>query len=175
MAARKRTIEEIMNSDTDTDESDFEGFSLESDISLASDISDEETSDVESDDEKRIFDEWTRFSDITVDDFTARSGPNLPDGFDVDTAKPLDYFWLLFNAEVFADMARHTNSYARWRMEQRNNADPYWTDTSTNEIQAMVGMEILMGINQLPDSRMYWSKNKFMGNQGISEVMTCNR
>lgn len=61
MAARKRTIEEIIDSETDSDASDFDGFSSESDISVASDLSDWETSDVESyTDDGRIFNEWTR-------------------------------------------------------------------------------------------------------------------
>ena len=66
MAARKRTIVEILHSDGD--ESDFDGFSSESDISISSDPSDSETSDNELEDRDDLpGDEWTsRFSDITV-------------------------------------------------------------------------------------------------------------
>ncbi|VDI71500.1 Hypothetical predicted protein [Mytilus galloprovincialis] len=36
-------------------------------------------------------------------------------------------------------------------------------------------MQILMGINQLPDYSFYWSNNKYLGNQGFKEVMSVKR
>ena len=110
-----------------------------------------------------------------MEDFTGHAGANLPEDFDVTTATPLDYFWLLFNASMFTEMARNTNSYARWRIDRRGRTDPYWTETTDAEIRAFVGLEIMMGINPLPDSSLYWSKNPFIGNAGIQSVMTANR
>ena len=41
--------------------------------------------------------EWTQnFGGISINAFEQTSGPLLPDGFDVATASPLDYFELLF-------------------------------------------------------------------------------
>jgi hypothetical protein len=77
--------------------------------------------------------------------------------------------------ELFVEIARNTNRYAKWRMDQTGTVDPYWTETTPNEIRAFIGMEIIMGINQLPDTMMYWSKNPLIGNAGIQDIMTANR
>lgn len=107
--------------------------------------------------------------------FTAASGPKLPDTFDVQTATALDYFWLMFHPDLFNDMTRHTNNYARWKMVQTDKVDDYWTETTPAELRAYVGMNILMGVNSLPTANMYWSKDTYIGNVGISGIMTCNR
>ena len=59
---------------------------------------------------------WTtNFSDIVVDTFEQVSGPNLPPGFDTATARPLDYFELLFKPEMFEEIVIHTNNYALFK------------------------------------------------------------
>ena len=51
------------------------------------------------DDESKNNDEiWTeRFRDVEVHDFTEHTGPVFPDGFNVETASPKDYFNLVPN------------------------------------------------------------------------------
>ena len=63
----RRTFEEIINSDTDPDDSDFEGFSSESDISVA-DANEYSSSESDSDDDEPVADDrWTTdFTDIRV-------------------------------------------------------------------------------------------------------------
>ena len=57
------------------------------------------------------------FMYFQINDFTEQSGPNLPNDFDVATASPLQYFWLLFHPTIFEDMTRPNDNYARWQME----------------------------------------------------------
>lgn len=38
-----------------------------------------------------------------------------------------------------------------------------------------IGLLILMGINKLPDYKLYWSTNKFMANAGFQHVMPVKR
>lgn len=112
---------------------------------------------------------------MQIEDFTQATGATLPDEFDVESASPIDYFWLLFKPEMFESMTRNTNNYARWKMEQSGVLDKYWTETSASELRSYVGINILMGISSLPEADMYWSKNVYIGNQGIQNIMTCNR
>lgn len=110
-----------------------------------------------------------------IRNFNGHSGPNLPDDFDVVTATPLDYFFLLFSAELSGDIARHTNAYAKWAMDREGSVDPYWTDCTPQEVRAFIGINIIMGIDKLPDTRLYWSTDDLVGNAGISKTMTSSR
>ena len=111
-----------------------------------------------------------------VQSFTEEWGPVLPDDFDVDNGTPIDYFWLLWKPDTFATIARHTNNFARWSIEQKGEEDPRWTDEVDEfEMRAFIGINILMGVNSLPDAELYWNQNPLIGNKGIQNTMTCNR
>ena len=90
-------------------------------------------------------------------------GPLLPDGFDVATASPLDYFELLFKPRIFNKIKTYTNNYALFHPDQKqitkndpNYEDPKWTETTVEELKAPFGVTILMGISNLPQVRLYW-------------------
>ncbi|XP_053393043.1 piggyBac transposable element-derived protein 4-like [Mercenaria mercenaria] len=109
-----------------------------------------------------------------IEDFVEQHGPNLPDGFDTESATPLDYFWLMFPVRLIAMIVRYTNSYAAWK-QAREGHDKYWEDVTEPEIRAFLAVNMVMGIQQLPQMEMYWSSDPFVGNTGIQQTMTCNR
>ena len=39
------------------------------------------------------------------------------------------------------------------------------------EISAFFGLNIFMGINQLPNKRLYWDSNPFLGNAGFKKTI----
>ena len=127
--------------------------------------------------------EWSQnFRDIQIDDFTNDFGPVLPDTFDVATATPIDYFNLLFKPEIFNQIRDHTNNYAIYRRDEHRTAtqnpdynDSTWYETTVEELRALFGVTILMGINSLPQFRMYWDVNEFIRNTGIKKTFTSNR
>lgn len=88
---------------------------------------------------------WTtNFGDVVVDAFEQVTGPNLPPGFDTTTAKPLDYFELLFKPEMFEEIVTHTNNYALFKRDEvrakRNNPDyidQKWSETFVAEIRIL--------------------------------------
>ena len=94
---------------SDDDDSDFEGFSeVGSDVDNALDSSeDEQGDDSESENDDEIWTDW--FRDVEVHDFTERTGPVFPDGFNVETASPKDCFDLMFNPDMIGNMVRNTN------------------------------------------------------------------
>ena len=127
--------------------------------------------------------EWTQnFGEINVDNFTEESGPKLPDDSDTTMAQPLDYFELLFEQDMFEQIATNTNHYAQYCRDQKrietndpNYEDPYWHETTVAEIRALFGVAILMGITSLPQAELYFEKNQFIGNTGIKKTFTVLR
>uniref|UniRef100_A0A671QAP2 Si:ch211-130m23.5 n=1 Tax=Sinocyclocheilus anshuiensis TaxID=1608454 RepID=A0A671QAP2_9TELE len=109
---------------------------------------------------------------ISIEPFAADSGPQHSLGDDADT---LDYFRLLFPDSLFEHMVEQTNSYALYRQRRSSRSDAHWHPTDIREMRAYVGLNILMGINQLPDYGMYWASDIFIGNAGFKKTMTARR
>ncbi|XP_041369900.1 piggyBac transposable element-derived protein 4-like [Gigantopelta aegis] len=169
------------NRDHSDGDSSFEGF-MESDILgdvSDTDVGDISVSDIESSDDEVSDDDmnWTdRFdNNFDVNDFLEETGPQLPPEFDVHTASPLDYFYLLFPVTLLIDIVGHTNNYAMWKMEQSGENDPKWTGTTLEEMAAYIGLNIFMGIDSKPHYNMYLSMDDFNGNACFKKTMTCNQ
>lgn len=81
----------------------------------------------------------------------------------------------MFPADLIQRLVDYTNSYAVWKMTAQGSVDDKWEETSEPEMRAFLGINILMGINQLPEVDMYWSSDPYIGNQGLQQAMTCNR
>jgi hypothetical protein len=120
--------------------------------------------------------EWSdHFRNIQIADFTQETGPVFPEGFDTEKTSAKDYFDLMFAPEIIGDFVQHTNNYAKWKIEQKGSEDPVWYDVTENELRAYFGIHIFMGINELLRYKDYWSKDRFIGNEGIKSVMTSKR
>lgn len=92
--------------------------------------------------------------DIDVPEFVESSGPTYQLPFD---ANPLQFFMVIFHLALVQIIVDNTNLYAAQSVDQG------WVDTTIDEMKAFLGLQILMGIIQLPRYTMYWSSNKFMG------------
>ncbi|XP_069105020.1 piggyBac transposable element-derived protein 4-like [Argopecten irradians] len=71
-------------------------------------------------------------------------------------------------------MAIETNRYAEQR-QQVTGPDPRWRPTTADEMRAYVGMNVMMGVKQLPRIWCYWSTDKRYGDPFISGVMPKTR
>ncbi|XP_066567992.1 piggyBac transposable element-derived protein 4 [Amia ocellicauda] len=109
---------------------------------------------------------------IAIEEFSASSGPQHSLGDEADTR---DYFRLLFPDSLFEHMVEQTNNYALYRQRRSGKVDPHWRPTDLREMQAYIGLNVLMGINQLPDYGMYWATDIFIGNAGFKKTMTARR
>ncbi|XP_029019426.1 piggyBac transposable element-derived protein 4-like [Betta splendens] len=109
---------------------------------------------------------------IAIEPFSAASGPQHSLGDDADTR---DYFRILFPDSLFEHMVEQTNNYALYRQRRSGKSDPHWHPTDVREMRAYVGLNVLMGINQLPDAGMYWASDIFIGNAGFKKTMTARR
>lgn len=81
----------------------------------------------------------------------------------------------MFSEEQISAFVRHTNNYARLKIAQRGEADPVWYEVTEAEMRAYLGINIVMGINEMQTYKDYWSKNLLLGNEGIKSVMTVKR
>ena len=102
--------------------------------------------------------------------------------FDVSAAKPLNYFELLFKPEMFRETVTHTNNYAVFKRDetraQKNEpyyVDNMWVNTSFDEMRPFFGMNVIMGINNLPGYKLYWHIDSFLGNAGIKQIIPVKR
>ena len=126
---------------------------------------------------------WTTdFSDITIEPYTQDSCPCLPKKFDVSVETALDYFNLLFKPEISSDIQDHTSNYAIFKQGEiwrnRNNpdyVDSVWQETIVEELKALICINILMDLNPLPQYKLYWHQNNFIGNSGVKKTKTCRR
>ncbi|XP_052245823.1 piggyBac transposable element-derived protein 4-like [Dreissena polymorpha] len=134
-----------------------------------------ESTDNEDNSEKNEVDrEWSStFSPLQINEFTQKPGPNLPATFDVNLAQPLDYFYLLFHPTMFSDMARHTNSYAAWQMQIKEQGDKRWEETSESDIKTFIGLLMMIGAS--PEPRVFWSEEPMFGSPGIKRTMSLSR
>ena len=61
----------------------------------------------------------------------------------------------------------------------RNNpdyVDSLWQETTVEVLKALSGISIVMGLNPLPQCKLYWYQNDFTGNSGVKKkTMTCRR
>lgn len=127
---------------------------------------------------------WTsdkrKFKVPEVRHFTQEEGPQLPELFDFYNASPLDYLELFIDDTVYKEIADNTNSYAKFRQHIKKIRNPgyrdkHWYPTDTNEIKAFISLNILFGVSPCRRIRHYWSKNKFLRNEGVAQVMSQRR
>ena len=146
----------------DDEEDDDDG----SDINV-SEIESESESEPENDDAEGLV-EWkdNLITPVNVEAFTASSGPCH--GLASD-ASPKDFFDLFFGDDIFDHIVRATTAYAR----TKHGDQQFSTDRA--EICAFFGLNIFMGINQLPSRRLYWNSNPFLGNSGFKKTIPLKR
>ena len=86
-------------------------------------------------------------------------------------ATALDYLNLLFKPEIFSDIKDNTNNYEIFKQDeiQRKRIYPdyvqnVWHETTVEELKALFGMNVLMGLNPLLKYKLYWHQDDFTGN-----------
>ena len=83
---------------------------------------------------------------------------------------PLGLFSLFFDDTLVDLIVEETNRYA----EQTLQGTEEWS-TDAAEIRAYMGFMILMGINQLPEIRDYWSTNEYLHYAPIADRISRDR
>ena len=105
----------------------------------------------------------------------AQRGLYNKSSFWLETAMPLEFFKLFFNADVTALLVTDTNRYAEQYI-RRNIIAPHlsvkdWHPTDNNEMLAFLGLCVMMGIVYKPRLKMYWSSDVIYKTNIFSETM----
>ena len=113
-----------------------------------------------------IIDWSSTYSPLTVHPFTHSSGPKcyIPE-------RPVDIFNLFFSDNLVSSIVTETNRYAA---QEIGSGGKQWR-TTTEEIRAYFGFMILMGVNQLPEIRDYWSTNPALHYAPIADRISRDR
>ena len=107
-------------------------------------------------------------SPVTVQPCTTPVGPCFP-----VTREPLEMFLQFFDESLLSDIVRETNRYASQCLTA-SNSQATWS-TNVEEIKAYMGFMIVMGLNQLPEIRDYWSTHDMLHNTFIASRITRDR
>ena len=86
---------------------------------------------------------------------------------------PVPIFRTFFTEEVLNLITDQTKIYGKGKKQsssQRKTSK--WKDVSKKEIESFLGLVILMGINDLPKIKLYWSKDIVFYNTFISSTMS---
>ena len=83
---------------------------------------------------------------------------------------PLSLFSLFFDDDLISLIVRETNRFAEQALQGK---DEVWS-TNAEEIRAYLGFLILMGINELPLIRDYWSTSEYLRYAPIADRISRN-
>ena len=115
----------------------------------------------------------------TVHPIREPSGPTDPLPHD---ARPIEFFEKMFDVDFFEKLATSTNLNAaakRPPLQPTDNvnatSDPHWQPTTASEMKAFVGLNIAMGIKDMPEYRDYWSEEPILHDEFISGLMSRRR
>ena len=85
----------------------------------------------------------------------------------------LGIFKLFFTTTLVATIVEQTNVYARQVLGDA--AEGKWTDVTDADIWAFLGFALLMGINRLPQTHLYWNKDPVFHYLPIAEWIPRDR
>ena len=156
-----------------SDEESFDGFG-EGELDSESDIDfdglqpeeDEPSYNTEDEDEEA---QWTaQLTRVRVPRFNAETGIT----FDVDNPNELDVFLNFIDNHLWDLMVEESNRNAKEKLGDRFSS---FRRITREELKAFIGINIIMGINRLPNYALFWSTDDFFGNHGIKRTMPKNR
>lgn len=159
----------------DNDENEDEGSDIDVSSVGSSDLSDNDDADI---DAETTAPSWTKdnFQPFDVPYFTHACGPRFPGNFDAMTATPSQFLQLFLTEDIMKVILINTNKYADWTQQQKGIVDNLWPEKlALPELWAFIAINIVMGINPVPQYHQYWSQSPFWGNAGIKHLMSRKR
>lgn len=116
---------------------------------------------------------WSSNENINVEisSFDCLEGPtNIVESLSEIT--PYSVFKLLLTDKVISYITFHTNLYANQKYMRNGKS---YSETNVIEINAFIGLNLLMGIKKQCSYRDYWSSAPDLHDEYISSIMPLNR
>lgn len=158
----------IITSEIPSDSEDSSASENDDDV----DSSDSEKSE-ESEDDNCDVDGWSsesiRFPCPTFDQATSGPKHNLN-----NDSSEYDFFKLLVTDDIINHLVYNTNLYST-QCENESSIAKNWEFVDADEMRAMIGLWIVMGIHQLPSIRDYWSTNPWLRVAKVADTMPRTR
>lgn len=183
-------IESLIGAPHNTDDSDnnddFSDSSDESDIDLDVDVDSTDLVDPDEDDDREVRPVspdnrpgpsgdganrgWSEdLHDVYVHEFTQYSGPVVDL---TEESEPIDVFELFFQPAFYEQIANETNRYAEQRQAHAGRVDKNWKPVTSDDIRKFIYVNLMFGIHDMPEFRMYWSNDKMLRVEAVAGVMT---
>ena len=111
-------------------------------------------------------------SAVDVMPFINEVGPSVP------LSSPTETFVTLFIPELLQVIVSETNRYAKQCLSvahQHNEGPPPVWETNIHEMKAVFGFMLVMGLNELPDLRDYWSNSEYTHYFPVASRITRHR
>ena len=149
----------------------------------ASDDTNESDFDFDYDELVDNFDEF-ELSDEDIEVYVEKLNPMnesyITDGgftsISLKEPEPVSVFRTLFTEEILNLITDQTNIYGEGKKQSSNQRKiSKWKDVSKKKIESFLGLVILMGINDLSNIKLYWSKDMVFHNTFISLIMSRDR
>ena len=151
--------------------------------SYASDDTNESDFDFDYDELVDNFDEF-ELSDEDIEVYVEELNPMnesyVTDGsftsISLKEPEPVSVFRTFFTEEILNLITDQTNIYGKGKKQSSNQRKiSKWKDVSRKEIKLFLRLVILMGINDLPTIKLYWSKDMMFHNTFTSWIMSRDR
>jgi hypothetical protein len=118
--------------------------------------------------------------DVYAEEVNSMNENNIADGgftsIFLKEQTPVSVFRTFFTEEILNLIIHQTNIYGKGKKRNNNQKKTSnWKDVSKKEIESFLGLIILMGINNLPHMKLYWSKDMVFHNTFISSIMSRDR
>ena len=148
--------------------------------SYASDDTSESDFDFDYDELVDNFDEF-ELSDEDIEVYVEELNPMnesyITDGgftlISLKEPEPVSVFRTFFTEEILKLITDQTNIYGKGKKQSSNQRKTSkWKDVNKEEIESFLGLVILMGINDMPNRELYWSKDMVFHNTFISSIMS---
>lgn len=110
---------------------------------------------------------WSKKSNqvLTFNNYNFSESPGI--NVDVDSLKPVDFFRVYFDKNICEVIVVESNLYASQQKTQ--------LDLCQEELDAFLGVLIIMGFHCLPTLRSYWSTNMNFHVERVAKVFTLKR
>ena len=91
---------------------------------------------------------------------------------------PLDYFKLFVTDKCIEDFVIQTNLYAEQQLTNQSGSRTSaikWSPVNADEINKYIYINIMFGLHQVPDGRLYWSSDNMWRVPAVADVMSRDR
>lgn len=169
--SKKWNIEDYsLPSDLSDSEADADSDNEFPDLSHNESSSSSDNADSEEDDVEYDVNNWTQNVRNFTRELNFEQEPKIAVEIDKNY-KEIDFFNLFFDKSILENIVKQSNLY---RSQKQGNSH-YDYDLNVPELQAWMGIILLMGIHRMPQLKNYWSKDPAIRVEFIANIMPRDR